>query len=76
VVGVHHMLDAAIEILKFTEGKERRDLEEDRKLNLSVVHLLEIIGEAAAGTSMEFLESFPFLPWKAVVGMRNRLIHE
>ena len=75
VVRVHHMLDAAYEILKFMEGKSRHDLEEDRKLNLSVVHLLEIIGEAAAGTSTEFRENFPFLPWKAVVGMRNRLIH-
>lgn len=36
---------------------------------------IEIIGEAAAGVSKETQESYPQLPWAAVIGMRNRLIH-
>jgi uncharacterized protein with HEPN domain len=69
------MLDAANEIIEFSKGKNREDLDSDRKLNLSLVHLLEIIGEAAVGITKGFREQFPEVPWKVIVGMRNRLIH-
>jgi uncharacterized protein with HEPN domain len=39
------------------------------------VRLLEVIGEAARGVSPEFRNSHPDLPWKNMVGMRDRLIH-
>jgi uncharacterized protein with HEPN domain len=42
---------------------------------LSFVRLLEIIGEAARGMSDEFRAQYPELPWKKMVGMRDRLIH-
>ena len=74
-VRIHHMLDAAMEILEFSKGKNREDLDSDRKLNLSLVHLLEIIGEAAVGVTKEFRDQYPEIPWKVIVGMRNRLIH-
>lgn len=69
------MLDASREVLKFTIGKTRHDLDNDRMLNLSLVHLLEIIGEAAVGVSPEFCKKYPKVPWNIIVGMRNRLIH-
>ncbi len=40
------MIDAAEEILHFTSGSNRGELDKDRKLSLAVVHLLEIIDEA------------------------------
>jgi uncharacterized protein with HEPN domain len=69
------MLDAAREAVGFTEGLQRRDLDIDRKLNLSLIQLLEIIGEAARGITTEFRQEHPELPWKRMVGMRDRLIH-
>jgi uncharacterized protein with HEPN domain len=39
------------------------------------VRLIEIVGEAAARTSGEARAEIPDLPWPAIVGMRNRLIH-
>jgi uncharacterized protein with HEPN domain len=44
-------------------------------LNLSLVRLLEIIGEASAGVSEEFKESHSSIPWHQMTAMRNRLIH-
>lgn len=58
LVRVKHMADAANEILKFVSGKSRSDLDENRMLNLSVVHLLEIIGEAANKVTSEFCETY------------------
>ena len=75
MVRVHHMFDATREILEFSHGKSRSDLDTDRKLNLALVHLFEIIGEAAVGVSIEFKEKYPDVPWNAIIGMRNRLIH-
>ena len=69
------MLDAAREALSFAQGKERADLDKDRKLVLSIVHLVEIIGEAADHVSREFQGTHPEIPWPVIIGMRNRLAH-
>jgi len=74
-VRIRHILDAAREAIRFTDNRIRTDLDTDRKLNLSLVRLLEIIGEAARGISEEFRQNHPDLPWNKMVGMRDRLIH-
>jgi len=74
-VRIRHMLDAAREAVAFVEGRSRPDLDTDRKLSLSLVRLLEIIGQAARGISPEFREAHPDFAWKKMVGMRDRLIH-
>jgi len=74
-VRIHHILDAAREAVAFSQGRSRANLDSNRKLNLSLVRLLEIIGEAAKGISPQFRESHSDLPWKSMVGMRDRLIH-
>ena len=72
---LRHMLDAAREAMDMAVGQQRADLDTDRKLCLSLLHLLEIIGEAATGVSPDFRLKHPDLPWKKIMGMRNRLIH-
>ena len=42
----------------------------------AIVRTLEVIGEAAMKISQETKDAHPNLPWKELVGMRNRLIHE
>ena len=58
-----------------TQGKARADLNSDRQLNLALVRLLEIVGEAAARVPVEEREKCPQIPWLDIVGLRNRLIH-
>ncbi len=72
---LRHMLEAAHEAIAMARGQQRTDLDTDRKLTLSLVHLLEIVGEAAKGVSPEFRQKHPELPWKSMMSMRNRLIH-
>ena len=50
---LRHILDAAREAVSFIEGHHRQDLDNDRKLNLSLVRLLEVIGEAARSVTPE-----------------------
>ncbi len=57
------------------QGKTRRDLDKDRKLNLALVRLLEVVGEAATRTPQPERGKYPQIPWREITGLRNRLIH-
>ena len=69
------MLDAAREVVSFTNGRERSDLVNDRILFLALMSLYQIIGEAAGHVSSEFRQEHPEIEWKEASRMRNRLIH-
>lgn len=73
---LRHMLGHAKEALALVRGRTRPDLDADRALNLQVVHLLEIVGEAARGVPDETRSKHPEIPWTGIAGLRNRLIHE
>ena len=74
-IRLQHMLDAANEAWEFVRGKGRSDLDTDRKLVLSLIKELEIIGEAAGKVSAEIRAQHVSIPWQDISGMRNRLIH-
>ncbi len=74
-VRLRHMLDAAREAASFVHGKTRADLDTDRQLNLSLVRLIEIIGEAAQQVSAVTQQRHTEIPWPDIIGMRHRLIH-
>lgn len=72
---LRHMLDHAREALAMVEGKSRANLDSERQLNLALVRLLEIVGEAAGRVSRDEQATHPQIPWAEIVGLRNRLIH-
>lgn len=51
------------------------DYADDLKLQLALVKLIEIMGEAAAKLSPAFRDSVPGVPWSEIIGMRHRLVH-
>ena len=75
VIRLRHMLDHAREAVQMVEGKQRAALKNDRKLELALVRLVEIVGEAAAKVSVEGQSKFGEVPWSQIIAMRNRLIH-
>lgn len=72
---LRHMLDHALEAVAMTRGKTRADLDKDRQLNLALVRLLEIIGEAASRIPKEDQARHADISWPEIVSLRNRLIH-
>jgi len=74
-VCVRHILDAARKAIAFSQNNTRADLDSNEMLALSLVHPLEIVGEAANGVSIGFRDKHPDIPWKRMVELRNRLIH-
>ena len=74
-VRLRHMLDHAQEAISMVGERQRQDLRQDRMLELALVRLIEIIGEAAARVSPEGRTEHPSIPWPEIIGMRNRLVH-
>jgi uncharacterized protein with HEPN domain len=72
---LNHMRDAAQKIVDFTAGVSAADFTADEKLQLAVVRLLEIAGEAVSGLSEGLKEDHPEIPWSQITATRNRLIH-
>jgi uncharacterized protein with HEPN domain len=70
------MLDAARRVLVKTTDKTIEDFNDDDNLQLAIVHLIQVIGEAASRVSEEVRSRYPGVPWGAVIGMRHRLVHD
>ena len=45
-------------------------------LHLAVTHLLRVIGEVASRVSPETRSRHPGIPWKSVIGLRHRVVHD
>lgn len=69
------MLAYAREARELAQGKTRADLDQERLLELSVLRILEVIGEAATRLPDELRARHPEVPWGSIIGLRNRLIH-
>lgn len=72
---LQHMADAAEQALAFAAQRQREDLDRDTMLAMALTRAVEIVGEAAARVGESGRAEPPGIPWPAVVGMRNRLVH-
>ena len=70
-----HIRDAVMITIDFIKGRNRDDLDNDQMLSLALVRLIEIIGEAANNISLSCQNNYPPIPWREMIGMRNRIVH-
>ena len=55
------------------KGRQRFDKEEETQL--SIIHYLQIIGDAAQITSKDFKDHHPEIPWQQMIGFQDFLTH-
>ena len=70
------ILLACREVQEFIAGVSREEFKADRKLQSALCMKLEIIGEAARTVSDEYKTAHPDIPWRDIVGLRHRIVHE
>jgi uncharacterized protein with HEPN domain len=58
------------------ENFSKNDFLENETLKRAVVRSLEIIGEASKMIPADFKVQHPYIQWKNMAGMRDRLIHD
>ena len=71
-----HMLDMTRRAVRAIESKNRAQYDEDDILRLGLTHLVQVIGEAARKVSDEFRDEHSEIPWRKIVGMRHRIVHD
>jgi uncharacterized protein with HEPN domain len=72
---LHHMLDETSYLIRHAGGLKKDEFKNDETLRRAFVRSIEIIGEAAKQLSPEIREKYTQIEWKAVAGMRDKLIH-
>ena len=72
---IQDILNSSNKCLAFTKGMNFEDFEKDDKTISAVQHQILIIGEATKRLSPEFRIQHTHIPWKAMAGMRDILIH-
>ena len=70
-----HILDEIENIKQFLLGVDFNMLINDTKTAKAIERSLEIIGEAAKNLSEEFKEETKEIPWRDVMGLRDKIIH-
>lgn len=73
---VGHMLDMTRRAVKAIQFKTRTNYDEDDILRMGLTHLVQVIGEAARKVSPTFQNEHPEVPWRRIIGMRNRIVHD
>lgn len=70
------ILESCKKIISYTKGKTEREFANDKKTIDAVIRNIEIIGEAASKIPKKEREKIQQIPWKEVVAMRNKVVHE
>jgi uncharacterized protein with HEPN domain len=72
----HDIVDALSWVAKVVAGRTEDEFADDEILRYAIAQRLTVVGEAAARLSRELLQKYPLIPWAAIVGQRNILIHQ
>lgn len=73
---VADMLTACTEVIAFTKDVDIASLGRDTLRLRAVERSLSILGEAAKRVPADLRERHPAIPWRAVAGLRDVLVHD
>lgn len=74
-VYVAHMLESIDRIMEYTELDESRFMA-SRLIQDAVIRNLQTMAESSQRLSQETLAQAPDIPWRAIAGFRNILVHD
>lgn len=72
---LRHMLETARRA-RALGGDDRDRFLADEAKQLALVHLIQVLGEAARRVSAETRALHPAIPWSQIIGMRHRVVHD
>jgi len=72
---LRHILAETEYLMQQSQKLSKETFIHDETLKRAFVRSLEIIGEATKNVPQDFRQQYPQIEWKAVAGMRDKLIH-
>jgi uncharacterized protein with HEPN domain len=70
------ILDAVEKVSRFVEGVDFETFETNDEKVFAITHGLAVIGEAAKKIPHALRARYTEVPWQAIAGMRDKLVHE
>lgn len=74
-VYLRHMAEVAAKAGAMA-GADRARFDGDEVLQLALIHLIQMLGEAAGRVSDATRTRYPSIPWREIIGMRHRVVHD
>lgn len=71
-----HMLDNAVKAQKKVVTLTKSEFDTNEDVQLILAHLIQTIGEAASKVFDTTKVAHPEIPWKEIIGIRHRIIHD
>ena len=72
---VQDMVDFSEKALSYTDELNRDAFVSDERTYDATLRNIELIGEAATHVPNQVREANPHIPWRVIIGTRNRLAH-
>ena len=76
ILFLNDIIEALEKIETYIKDMSYEEFIKDDKTKDAVLRNLEVIGEAAKNLSIIVKEKYPAVKWKAIMGMRDKIIHE
>ena len=76
LIFIEHIIESINLIEDFSKSLTKEKLESDKLRQSAIIRQIEIIGEAIKNLPKIFMEKYPQVMWKDIVGTRDRVIHQ
>jgi len=73
---LRHILDETKYLMGRVERLSQKEFLQDETVKRAFVRSIEIIGEATKKVPAALKDKYPHLEWRAMAGMRDKLIHD
>jgi uncharacterized protein with HEPN domain len=73
---IEHILESFDRVCEYLDDVSYEAFLADYQKQDAVIRKIEVAGEATKRISPEFREKYSQIPWRAMAGMRDKLIHD
>ncbi len=75
LIFIQHILESIELIESFSSSTTKAEFFKNKMMQSAIIRQIEVIGEAVKNLPKDFTSKYPTVPWKDVVGTRDKMIH-